>query len=64
MGLTPIIIPLLELARPLGFLISQLILLGEPLLIGPDGPGSLRKTAEWLEDPKNVDELLAQLLDE
>lgn len=62
-GLTPILIPLLELARALGLVASQLFLLGEPLFAGTAGQSSLQSITEWLEDPQRVDRLLAQLED-
>lgn len=60
-GLTPVLLPLLELARPLGFLMSQILLLGEPLLDGISSRGTVQKAAVWLEDPDLVDQLLTRL---
>ncbi|MGD1995928.1 MAG: hypothetical protein PVH62_04050 [Anaerolineae bacterium] len=57
-GLTPVVIPLLEVARALGFLAGQALLLGEPLVAGTTTQGTLRGMAEWLADPDQVDRLL------
>lgn len=62
-GLTPVVMPLLELARPLGLVVSQLFLLGEPLLAGTTGRSTLQSVAQWLEDPQRIDRLMAQLED-
>jgi len=62
-GLTPLLVLLLELARPFGFLVGQALLLGEPLLAGAGGRRTLREAAEWLADPEQIDRLLARLLD-
>ena len=60
-GLVPIVTTLLELARPLGFLASQALLLSEPLLSGFSGHNTMHKTANLLEDPEQVDQLLKRL---
>lgn len=59
-GLAPVAVFLLELARPLGFLAGQALLLGSPLLAGTDHRGTLHAMAAWLEDPERIDALLNQ----
>jgi hypothetical protein len=62
-GLTPVAVPLLEIARALGFVAGQLLLLGEPILAGSSARGGLRRAVEWLEEPRRVDLLLTRLLE-
>ena len=62
-GLTPVAVPLLEIIRPLGFLAGQLLLLGEPLLMGLTSRDDVRGTAAWLEDPEQAERLLKRLLE-
>lgn len=59
-GLTPVLLPILELARVFGPLASQVLLLSEPLLAGRVGQGPLRQMAEWLDDPLQVNRLLEE----
>lgn len=56
---TPAIV-ILEMLKPLGFVGSQLLLLGEPLL-GPGTRVASRRYATLLEDRDNVEQLLALL---
>lgn len=62
-GLTPVAVPLLEIIRPLGFLAGQLLLLGEPLLVGLTSRDEVHGTAAWLEDPEHAERLLKRLLE-
>lgn len=61
-GLTPILLPILELARAFGPLASQVLLLGEPLLADQVGRGPLRQMARWLSDPAQVNRLLEETI--
>ncbi|MBN1178576.1 MAG: hypothetical protein JXD18_05155 [Anaerolineae bacterium] len=60
-GMVSITTALLEAARPLGFLASQVLLLGEPLLSGFTASSPVRRVAEMIEDPDQVDLLLQRL---
>jgi len=60
-GLTPVAIVLLELARALGVLAGQTVLLGEPLLSGFVDQKAIRETSNWLADPDRVEELITRL---
>lgn len=62
-GLTPVAVSLLEIVRPLGFLAGQLLLLGEPLLVGLTSRDGVHGVAAWLEDPEQAERLLNRLLE-
>lgn len=51
---------LLEVLKPFGFALSQLLLLADPLL-SPFAPGVGRHYADLLEDRRNIDRLQAAL---
>jgi hypothetical protein len=55
LGLSPFVIPLLEIARAFGPVGSHVALAVEPFLSGLDGSGSVRRVASVLEDPELVD---------
>jgi len=60
-GMSPVVIPLLEVVRALGFVAAQALLLGQPLLAGLVNDAVLQETTDWLEDPIQAVELLQQL---
>ena len=61
MGLSPLAVPLLELARALGPLIAQALLLGYPLLSGVVSSEALERAAGWLDDSRGAERLLSRL---
>ncbi|HEC34239.1 MAG TPA: hypothetical protein ENI37_05930 [Chloroflexi bacterium] len=63
-GLNPVAIPLLETARALGFVAAQALLLGQPFLAGLVDEAALQRATAWLEDPQQIEELLAHLENE
>ena len=61
LGLSPVALPLLEIARALGFLGSQVLLVAQPLLTGLVNDVTLERTAAFLDHPELLDRLRAQL---
>ena len=57
-GWTPVVMPLLELARAFGLLASQVILIGQPLFRGSASEVTLQEMSEWLADPDKVEQLI------
>jgi predicted glycosyl hydrolase (DUF1957 family) len=60
-GLDLVAIPLLEVARALGFVFAQTLLFSQPLLAGLLDEAVLHRTARWLESPQQVEQLLERL---
>lgn len=52
---------LIELARPFGFLGSQVLLLTQPLLTGVVSETTLERAATLLDSPELLDQLCARL---
>jgi hypothetical protein len=57
-GWTPVVMPLLEIARALGLLASQIILLGQPLYKGSASEATLQEMSELLADPGKIEQLI------
>lgn len=57
-GWTPVVMPLLELARALGLVASQAILMGQPLFRGSASEATLQEMSEWLANPDKVEQLI------
>ena len=53
---------LIELARPFGFLGSQVLLVSQPLLTGVVGETTLERAATLLDSPDLLDQLSAHLV--
>lgn len=60
-GLSPVAILLLGTARALGFVASQALLFGQPILTGLVSETTLDRASAWLESPQQVDQLLRRL---
>jgi hypothetical protein len=60
-GLSPVAIPVLEVARALGLVAAQALLLGQPLLRGLVDDAALDDAVHWLEDPEQVERSLERL---
>jgi hypothetical protein len=60
-GLSVVALPLLEVGRGLGFLVSQALLLGQPLLSGLFDKESISRYVELLEDPATLDDLIERI---
>ena len=63
-GLSPILVPVLEIARALGFVAAQALIFGQPLLNGLVDEEAINRTTTWLEDPRQVEALLDRLSEE
>jgi len=61
LGLSPVALPLLEIARAFGFLGSQVLLMTQPLLTGLVNDETLERTAAFLDHPELLDRLRARL---
>ena len=62
-GLTPIAPLLLQTLQPLGFVGSQAILLGQPLLTLFTDAASLEELSSLLDDPDALDQIERRLTD-
>jgi hypothetical protein len=60
-GLSPVALPLLEVSRGLGFLASQALLLGQPVLTGLVDKESINRYVALLEDPAALDDLIKRI---
>lgn len=60
-GLGPLAVLLLGTARALGFVASQALLFGQPLLTGLVSERALDRAGAWLESPQQVEQLLRRL---
>jgi hypothetical protein len=57
LGLSPVALALVEIARAFGFLGSQALLLAQPLVTGIVNDGTLERTATLLDSPELLDRL-------
>lgn len=60
-GWEPVAIPLLEVARALGFVVAQALLIGQPLLVGLVDEAWLQKAVAWFSDPQGPEQALERL---
>ncbi|MBN1955083.1 MAG: hypothetical protein JW900_08545 [Anaerolineae bacterium] len=60
-GLQPVAIPVLEVARAMGFVAAHLALFAQPLLAGWVSDSVFDKMSLWIQDPQQAEELLKDL---
>jgi len=61
LGLSPVVLPLLEVAHAFGFLGSQVLLMTQPLVTGIVNDVTLEQTMALLDSPELLDRLSACL---
>jgi hypothetical protein len=57
LGLSPVVLPLLEVAHAFGFLGSQAILMAQPLVAGVVNDTTLERTMALLDNPELLEQL-------
>ena len=60
-GLSPVVLPLLDVVQALGFLGSQALLLIQPLVKGIATDNTLERTMALLDNPELLEQLRARL---
>ena len=60
-GLSIVAIPLLEVSRGLGFLVSQFLLLTQPILVSVVDETNIRRCVTLLEDPAAIESLIERV---
>lgn len=61
LGLVPLALPLVEIARAFGFLGSQALLLAQPLMAGIVNETALEQAATLLDSPELLEQLRVHL---
>lgn len=61
LGLSPIVLPLLDVAHTFGFLGSQALLIAQPLAAGIVNNATIERTVTLLDSPELLDQLRACL---
>ncbi|MEE8391859.1 MAG: hypothetical protein V3S14_13830 [Anaerolineae bacterium] len=61
LGLSPIVLPLLDVAHTFGFLGSQALLIAQPLAAGIVNNATIERTVTLLDSPELLDQLRAYL---